>query len=88
MTYGSRTGDFSAFSIPAGSTFVGVTPGPTSYRFGAPLPFTSTDATIRELVAVTQKDAFVLGERLRAHCPTPADNKDPEEKKRKFEECR
>ena len=78
MTYGSRTGNFSSFTIPAQSTFV-VTPGPTSYRLNAPLPSTDIDTststvistattptnptTIRELAALMQKDSFILSER-------------------------
>jgi hypothetical protein len=88
ITYGSRTGDFSTFSTPAGSTFV-VTPGATSYRVDAPLPSAATDATIREIVAITQKDAFILSERTFGNPQQILNGMNPEEEKKlPVEECR
>jgi len=82
MTYASRTGDFTSFTIPVGSSFV-ATPGPTSYRVAAPI--IATTEAIRELVAVSQKDSIVLTDRI--NNPAQAQNL-TEEEKREQQECR
>ena len=64
FTYGSRTGDFAVFNVPAGSTFV-ATAGPTAYRVTAQSAVPDvTDNTFAQVTATAQRDAVIATEKI------------------------
>ena len=83
LTYGSRSGDFAAFSVPPGFAFE-TTPGPTSYTLSNTIarpPEISQEAS-----AISQRDAVLLIDRV--FVTDTADNTDTDVEKRRMGECR